>query len=254
MQRPFDGWRKSAHDAGIDERIEAHCAKHGLTPKDAVMHWMVLARRHWMKRFLAHAEFFKMTLEIPGDIVELGVFRGMGLMTWANLLESYCIGDRTKIVYGFDNWEGFTGFSPEDGLEVASCHKVVGGFSPKAHYQELLDAIAIFDDDRFVPQKPRIQLVAGAIEETAPAFVRDNPGVRLSLIHFDCDLYAPTKAALDAFWPRLSHGGIMLFDEYAIHEWPGETAAVDAFIAAHPGLSIKTLPWTNTPAGYIIKP
>jgi hypothetical protein len=41
------------------------------------------------------------------DIAELGMFRGLGLMTWANLLESYCIGDRTKIVYGFDNWKGF---------------------------------------------------------------------------------------------------------------------------------------------------
>ena len=28
-------------------------------------------------------------------------------MTWANLLETYSIGNRTKIVYGFDNWKGF---------------------------------------------------------------------------------------------------------------------------------------------------
>ena len=254
MGKSFDGWRKSQHDAGIDDLIEAHCGKHGLSPKDAVMHWMVLARRHWMKRFLAHAEFFKMTLEVPGDIAELGVFRGMGLMTWANLLECYCIGDRTKTVFGFDNWEGFTGFSPEDGPEVAPSQKVVGGFSPKDHYEELLDAISIFDRDRFVPQKPRIKLVQGSIENTAFDFVKENPGVRFSLIHFDCDLYAPTKAALEAFWPRLSRGGVMLFDEYGIHDWPGETKAVDLFLEQHPGLQIKTLPWTNTPAGYIVKP
>jgi hypothetical protein len=64
----------------------------------------VLARRHWLKRFLAYVDLFQETLDVLGDIAELGVFRGLGLMTWANLLEAYCISDRTKTVYEFDNW------------------------------------------------------------------------------------------------------------------------------------------------------
>jgi len=248
----FDGFKKTGIDGSIEERIEEHCNKFGITPIDAVKLFPVLIRRQLLKRFLAHTELFKMTLEVPGDIAELGVFRGLGLFTWANLLESYCIGDRTKTVYGFDNWAGFGNLSMEDGELDDSVQKIVGGFSPVKYLKELQNAINIYDDDRFVPWKPRIKLECGNIEQTAKQFVIDNPGIRFSLVHFDCDLYKPTKAALEAFWPILSKGGVMLFDEYSIPEWPGETKAVDEFFA-YKNVQIKKFQWTNAPAGYVVK-
>ena len=253
MAREFDGFKKTGSDSDIEDMLEAHCAKFDIGALDAVKLFPVLARRQWLKRFLAHSEFFKMTLEVPGDIAELGVFRGLGLFTWANLLEAYCIGDRTKVVWGFDNWKGFTKLSPEDGQEVESVKKKAGGFSPQKYYDELQNAIVIFDNDRFIPWKSRIKLVVGSIEETIYTFAEENPGIRFSLIHFDCDLYSPTKHALEVLWPRLSRGGVMLFDEYSIPDWPGETKAVDQFFAEKPHVKIKTLPWTNAPAGYLIK-
>ncbi|MEX2214893.1 MAG: hypothetical protein WD768_12230 [Phycisphaeraceae bacterium] len=45
----------------------------------------------------------------------------------------------------------------------------------------------------------------------------------------------------------------MLFDEYAIKDWPGETVAVDEYFAAMPGVRVRKLPWTNAPAGYVIE-
>ncbi len=251
--RPFDGLRKSGLDVPIEGRIAEHCERFHIDPLTAVQLFPVLARRQWLKRFLAHTELFRLTLEVPGDVAELGVFRGLGLMTWANLLEAYCIGDRTKVVYGFDNWRGFSALAPEDGGEVDAVQKRAGGFSPEPFHAELRHAIDIFDADRFIPWKPRVELIEGDIEQTAPRFVRDHPGVRFSFIHFDCDLYRPTRAALQAFWPRLSRGGVMLFDEYAIRDWPGETLAVDQWLAENPGLRVRTLPWTNAPAGYVIK-
>src|SRR4051812_4011837 len=97
-------------DAQIEARIAAHCSRFGVNPTEAIKLFPVLARRQNLKRFLAHSQLFQQTLKIPGDIAELGVYRGLGLMTWANLLEAFCIGDRTKMVFGFDNWAGFTGF------------------------------------------------------------------------------------------------------------------------------------------------
>jgi len=253
-KRSFDGFKKTGPDSDIEDAIEQHIDEHSVAPLDVLKHFPVLARRQWLKRFLAHVELFRMTLDVPGDIAELGVFRGIGLMTWANLLEAYCVGDRTKIVYGFDNWKGFTGFSPEDGKRVPAAKKVSGGFSPEPYRRELEDAIRIFDRDRFVPWKGRIKLVDGQIEDTLPRFVKDNPGVRFSLIHFDCDLYAPTKAALEALWPRVCRGGVVLFDEYAIVDWPGETRAVDEFFADMPELRLKTFNWTNVPGAFVVKP
>src|ERR1700743_1805860 len=104
------GTKRYGPDEQIERRIAEHGDSFGINPTDAVKLFPVLARRQNLKRFLAHTQLFQQTLGIPGDIAELGVYRGLGLMTWANLLEAFCIGDRTKMVFGFDNWAGFTGF------------------------------------------------------------------------------------------------------------------------------------------------
>jgi len=250
----FDGFRKTGSDDATEARIVEHCARFGVDPLNAVKLFPVLARRQWLKRFLAHSDLFRLTLEVPGDLAELGVFRGLGLMTWANLLEAYCIGDRTKVVYGFDNWQGFTSLSAQDGGEAAEVNKVVGGYDPAHFRQELESALGIFDGDRFIPWKDRVTLVDGNIERSVPKFVEENPGVRFSLVHFDCDLYEPTRAALAAIWPKVSRGGVVIFDEYALKEWGGETLAVDEFFADKPGVVVKTFSHTNSPAGYVVKP
>lgn len=254
MTTAFDGFKKTGPDLDIDNAIAAHIEEHAISGLEAVKLFPVLARRQWLKRFLAHTELFRRTLDVPGDIVELGVYRGLGLMTWANLLEAYVIGDRTKTVYGFDNWAGFVGFSEQDGEIAENARKVVGGFDPSGFRRELEDAIAIYDRDRFVPWKRRIVLIDGQIEERVPEFVLENPGIRCSFVHFDCDLYAPTRAALDALWPRVSRGGVVLFDEYAIADWPGESQAVDEFLANHPDVRLETFSWTNTPGAFLVKP
>lgn len=248
----FDGFRKTGLDNEIEEELAKHCEEYNIRPLEALKLFPVLARRQWLKRFLAHHEIFMKTLEVPGDIVELGVFRGQGLMTWANFLESYCISDRTKVVYGFDNWKGFNAMTSEDGADVKELQKYEGGFSPKAYYDELINAIKIFDKDRFIPWKDRVKLIEGNIEDMAYEFVETNPGIRFSLVHFDCDMYEPTKAGLEAFWPRLSKGGVFLFDEYAIKDWPGETKAVDEFFADK-NVQVKKLQWNNVPGGYVVK-
>lgn len=248
-----DGFKKSELDAGIESRLAAHIEQYGLSPLDAVKHFAVLSRRQALKRFLAHVDLFKMTLEVPGDIAELGVFRGAGLMTWANLLEAYCIGDRTKVVYGFDNWKGFGALAPEDGRADDHSGKIIGGFNPEGYLEELKSAISIFDADRFIPLKPRVKLIEGEIEDMVPSWLEANPGVRLSLVHFDCDLYRPTKAALAALWDRVVRGGVVIFDEYAIADWPGESRAVDEFFADKPEVRLKTFAWTNTPGAYVVK-
>src|ERR1043166_6196861 len=141
-----DGFAKSNLDSEVEIRIAEHCARFSIDPLTAVKHFPVLARRQLLKRFLAHVELFKLALEVPGDIAELGVFRGLGLFTWANLLQAYCIGNRTKTVYGFDNWQGFTDFAPEDARPSEGAGKVIGGFDPGGYLDELNDAIAIFDN------------------------------------------------------------------------------------------------------------
>jgi len=247
------GFKEYSHDSIVDQMLVDHMKTHGISPIDAVKHFPVLARRQSLKRFLAHVELFKKTLDVPGDILELGVFRGLGLMTWANLLEAFAVGDRTKTVIGMDNWSGFEEIGPQDGELNNSTGKVLGGFDAGGYYQELESAINIFDFDRFIPWKPRIELVRGSIEQTLPHLLDTRPGLRFSLVHFDVDLYYPTKVALEAIWDHIPKGGVIVFDEYGIVDWPGESQAVDEFLAMHPNARLKTFNWTNTPGAYLVK-
>lgn len=247
-----DGCKKSSFDLSIENKIEEHCKKFNIDPLTATKSFAVLLRRHALKRFLAHEKLFSMSLNVPGDIAELGVYRGIGLFTWANLLECYSIGNRSKVVYGFDNWFGFRSLSPEDGEEDANVGREVGGFDSSSFYEEIKSAIEIFDADRFIPQKPRIKLVSGDIEETVPNFVKENPGTRFSLVHFDCDLYKPTLAALKALWPVVTKGGVVIFDEYALADWSGETKAVDEFFQDK-SIKLQNFAFNNTPGAYVIK-
>ncbi|NBO23998.1 MAG: macrocin-O-methyltransferase [Chlamydiae bacterium] len=248
----FDGYKKQGTDKKTEQNLERIFKQSKISPLDSCKLFPVFARRQWLKRFLAHYELYKMTLDIPGDIIELGVFKGSGLMTWANLLEIHAIGDRTKKVFGFDNWKGFNKLHKKDGQNNADFQKAQGGFSASYFFEALQQAITTFDGDRFIPWKKRIELINGNIEKTIPVFVKNNPGLRLSLIHFDCDMYIPTKTALKYLWPILSKGGICIFDEYSIHEWPGETAAVDEFCGKK-NIIPRKLSWSNTPGAYFVK-
>lgn len=251
-EQAFDGRKRYGPDKEIEARLATLFAQRHISPLEAVNHFPLFARRVHLKKFLAHWELFRQTIELAGDIVELGVFRGLSLLTWANFLEVCNIGDRTKRVFGFDNFTGFGELSPEDGPDYDQAHKKQGGFSPEMYRDELRQVIDLFDADRFVGWKKRIDLVEGDIEKTVPEFVRRNPGLRISLLHFDCDMYRPTKVGLEHLYPLVVRGGVVVFDEYGILEWSGESKAVDEYFAGT-DVVVKKFPWQGAPGGYVVK-
>jgi len=251
-ERDFDGRANFEKDDSIENLLDKHFEKFHISKGEICRNFQIYTRRIFLKKFLAHYDLFCRTIELPGDIIELGVYRGTSLMSWANFLEIRNKGDRQKQLFGFDNFSGFTEIHEKDGKEDTSVHKTSSGFDGGAFEDILRDALSIFDKDRFIPYKPRVKLVKGNIEETVPQFVKDNPGLRISLIHFDCDMYNPTKVALEHFWPLVVSGGVVLFDEYAIRPWEGESQAVDEFFKGQ-NIRIHRFDWTPNPGGYIIK-
>jgi macrocin-O-methyltransferase TylF-like protien len=250
--RPFNGIANYASDDAVEAMLQAHFARFELSTIEAAKNFPIYARRTTLKRFLAHYEMFRLVVDLPGDIIELGVFRGSSLMTWANLLEIRNMGDRQKQVFGFDNWSGFKELHAKDGKEDRRVDKVGGGFDGSGYEAALEDAIRVFDSDRFIPHKPRVKLIKGDIEKTVPQFVRDNPGLRVSLIHFDCDVYVPTRVGLEQFWPLVVPGGVVIFDEYGIRPWEGESKAVDEFFEGKK-VQFRKLDWSPNPGAYVVK-
>lgn len=251
-QRQYDGRANFQKDDEVEVALEEHFEKYNISKREICRNFQIYTRRVFLKRFLAHYELFKMTLDLPGDIVELGVYRGLGLMTWANFLEIRSMGDRAKQVIGFDNWAGFTEFDEKDGGEESRVNKVLGGYNGGEFEEILRDAIGIFDKDRFIPYKPRVILVDGQIEESVPKYIEENSGLRISLLHIDCDLYQPTKVALEHLWDRVVKGGVVILDDYGIRPWEGESQAVDEFFAEK-DVEIKRFDWSHFPGAYVVK-
>ncbi|MEW5947230.1 MAG: TylF/MycF/NovP-related O-methyltransferase [bacterium] len=223
-------------------------------PEKIAQNILLYIKRIKLTRLLTYYELFKPTIDLPGDIVELGVFRGESLLTFARMLECFSMGDRNKMVYGFDHFKGLQDFSKEDGKSYKEVGKNVGGWCGGDYYQELKRLIELFDADRFVPLKQRIVLVEGDVKDTVPQFVRDNSGIRISLLHFDLDLYEPTKVGLEHLYDKVVPGGVIIFDEYSFRQFAGETIAADEFFKKRnlkPKLS--KFPWFSNPGAYFFK-
>jgi hypothetical protein len=248
----FTGRVNFAADDDIERRLQAHFERFGIQPNDIWKNFPLYVRRVFLKRFLAHYELFRMTVDLPGDIIELGVFAGTSLMSWANFMEIRNMGDRHKKIVGFDNFAGFGDLDTKDGRPVQSVQKQTGGFDSGSLEDALRDAIAIFDADRFIPYKPRVHLIKGDIEKTVPEYVEAHPGTRIALLHCDVDLYRPTKTALEHLWPLVVPGGVVAFDEYGIPPWEGESRAVDEFFESK-RVKLSRFDWSSNPGAYVVK-
>ncbi|WP_439816453.1 TylF/MycF/NovP-related O-methyltransferase [Zavarzinia sp. CC-PAN008] len=225
--------------------------KRHIDEPDLITNLGSFARRMTFMKAFAHYEVFKLVQDIPGDIVECGVYKGASLLSFARFLETFCTGDRTRKVLGFDHFKGLAERSEKDGFDER-VGNTADGWNPATFRDTLFELVDAFNADSFVPKRPRVELVDGDVTVTAPAYVADNPGLRIALLHLDMDLYAPTLAALRAFWPRILTGGVVLLDEYAIREWPGESEALEEFFDGQVP-RITKFPWASAPGGYFVK-
>jgi len=196
-------------------------------------------RRQHLKRFLAMYELFKLILPVKGSVVECGVFRGFSLMSWAKLSTILEPENLTRRIYGFDTFNGFPSMSSSDrnGSGVAE----VGDFQASS-YEELLELIRLYDQDRFLGHIPKMQLIRGDVIKTIPEFVQQNRHLLVSLLFIDLDLYEPTKVALEQIVPRMPKGAIIAFDELDNPIWPGETEALLEKLSVNQ-LEIRRLDW-----------
>lgn len=226
-----------------------------LSPFDMFRNFPVFTPRYNMARFLAHYELFKKMYERPGVIVDVGVFRGASTFTFAKLSEIFCPTDVRKVVYGFDTFAGFPSVAPEDGGDAPEIDRSQGGFKGGSTILRDLDlARRAMNADKHLGHIERVKLVEGDIRATIPRFVeQEGAGLRVALLNIDCDLYEPTKVALEHFVPLMVHGGIIILDEYALVTFGGESKAIDEYWQNTFGKkpNIQKFAWHSAPSGYI---
>lgn len=236
------------------ETLETLFKNTELTNFEQFRNFPVFTPRFNLARFLTHYELFKQIYQLPGVIVDLGVFRGSSLFTWAKLCEIFCPTDVRKTVFGFDTFEGFPSLSEEDGKIDVNQDKVVGGYNGGSSIEkDIRMAIEAMDCERHINEIPRIEIIKGDVCKTIPEFVKNyGEGLRISLLNLDLDIYQPTKVALDNFMPYMVNGGIVIVDEYAIKTFGGESKAVDEWFIEKFNMKpkMKKFPWHSNPSAY----
>jgi hypothetical protein len=181
--------------------------------------------RQSLTRFIARYEIFKRILNIQGSIVEIGVLDGASLMSWAQLSAILEHLNYQRKVIGFDVFGDFPSAGEKD-KTGESLEMYEKGTMSLDSYDDIHKSIKIFDKNRFLSSIEKVILVKGDVKETAPAFIQQFPETIVSLLYLDVNLYEPTKAALDAFLPRMPKGSVIVFDELNDRGLPGETLAV----------------------------
>lgn len=184
---------------------------------------MKYMRRQDITKLLARYEIFKKVLNVKGSVVECGVFRGAGLMSWALFSDMMEPVNLMRKIYGFDTFDGFPDVSGKDKNTLRNPN--VGDLKANV-YDELQEVIKAYDKNRFLGHVEKVRLVKGNASKSIPQFVKDNQHLVVSLLFLDFDLFEPTKVALEHFVPRMPKGSIIAFDELDNPIWPGETLAL----------------------------
>ena len=192
-------------------------------------------------KLMSHYELYKLVMDLPGVIIECGVFKGASFARWAmfrNMFRNYY----SHKLIGFDTFGKF----PE--TEYKDDKKVRQNFIDNAGDQsisknQLMDCMLKKDCAE------NIQLIEGDICETVPSFLQKHPETKIALLNLDTDIYEPAVTILEHLWPRIVKGGILIIDDYGV--FPGETKAVDDFFKDKE-VTIKKFPWASSPC-YVIK-
>lgn len=140
--------------------------------------------------------------DIPGDLIETGVWRGGATIFMRGILKAHGVVDRR--VWAADSFEGLPAPDPyRYPADAGDRHFVqdelrVGLEQVKHNFRRygLLDG--------------QVEFLVGWFKDTLPTA----PIERLAVLRLDGDMYESTMEAIEALYPKLSPGGFCIVDDY----------------------------------------
>jgi len=141
--------------------------------------------------------------DIPGDLIECGVWRGGACILMRAVLAAY--GDEKRSVWLADSFQGVPRSDPanykaDKGIRAEFVASILG--VSEADVRANFERYGLLDD--------RVRFLPGWFKDT----LHDAPIERISVLRLDGDLYESTIQALDGLYPRLSPGGFCIVDDY----------------------------------------
>lgn len=196
-------------------------------------------------KMMKKSELYLKVKDLPGDILEFGVFKGAGMALFLNLKMMYEPNSLMKVI-GFDFFNSVKLTNTLDGLNKIMMTTVLN----RAANEELLienvkDRLSNFNEDTY-------KLIEGDGVVNSIQYNIENPGARIKLLYMDIDLGEPTYKILNTLWNKVVRNGIIIFDEYGYHKWD-ESNGVDKFLKEIEGQYEFVDTKIGSPSAYIVK-
>jgi hypothetical protein len=166
--------------------------------------------------------------QIPGSIVECGVWKGGSMMAVAATLQQLGITDRQ--LYLYDTFAGMTPPTEEDKAhdeqtaaellvkdEARKTESVVWAYSTIDEVKANLALINYPNEN--------LHFIEGDVLKTIPAA---DPG-NIALLRLDTDWFESTKHEMEQLYPKLNQSGVLIIDDYGF--WKGSRKAVDDYLS-----------------------
>ncbi|MGB1249573.1 MAG: TylF/MycF/NovP-related O-methyltransferase [Candidatus Promineifilaceae bacterium] len=205
-----------------DERFSTAFNRHAQTKQEKTLAW----RLHTLVWAANQA------LQVSGDFVECGVFRGFCSAVITDYLTFETV---DKQLYLYDT---FTGIPDEMNSEQHSnrgYHQALHG-NPDTVYQHVKTKFDCYEN---------VHVVRGMVPDSFHMACPE----RIAFLHLDMNTVASEIAALEVLFDRVSSGGVIVFDDYGQMPHVAQHRAENAYFAKL-GYSILELP---TGQGLLIK-
>jgi len=140
--------------------------------------------------------------EVPGDLIETGVWRGGAAIFMRAVLRAHDIKDRN--VWLADSFEGLPAPNVEKYPQDAT--------SPLHLFKELAVSLERVKTnfERYGLLDEQVKFLQGWFRDTLPRA----PIEKLAVARLDGDMYESTMDALQSLYPKLSVGGYLIVDDY----------------------------------------
>jgi len=170
--------------------------------------------------------------DIPGDLIETGVWRGGSTILMRAILKAFNVTNRT--VWVADSFEGLPPPDPvtypQDADDRLYTFKQLA--VPLEEVKANFEHYGLLDD--------QVRFLTGWFRDTLPTA----PIKQLAVARLDGDMYESTMNGMENLYPKLAVGGYLIVDDYgfckacqqAVHDYRERNGITD---------EIKTVDWTG---------
>ncbi len=175
-----------------------------------------------LARIIAINEIYQQIIDIPGNIMDFGTWRGSTAILCENNRAIYEPLNFQRHIYAFDTFDGYKGFA-ENEAKVSNISN--GTYSLENNYKERLEELLIIHEQNnamgHINKKHHV--IKGDVLETLPNILYENKGLTLSLIFIDLNCFKPTHEVINLILPRLLVGGIIAIWQFSRLEIQSES-------------------------------